>query len=106
MSFNIHTDRYPDTMHKKIQTGSSIINAFSEALNLAHILKIRVFTLLYEQALRPGRLLVGRRKGHTVLHELTPYCLRFASLVLAVNLKALQWTFMANDYIGSSIGSP
>ena len=42
-------------MHKKIQTPSSILNAFSEALNLAHILKICVSMPAYKQALRPGR---------------------------------------------------
>ena len=48
-------DRYPDSVHKKIQTASSILSAFSEALSLAHIPKISVFTLPYKHQLRPGR---------------------------------------------------
>ena len=44
--------------------------------------------------------------GHTVLCELTPYCLCFASLTFLANLKAFQRTFVANDCMGSSIGSP
>ena len=47
MFFGIHTDRYLDSAQKS-QTASSILNAFSEALNLAHILKICVLTLPYE----------------------------------------------------------
>ena len=62
MSLGINTDRYPDTIHKKIQTANSILSAFSEDLNLAHIQKIHVFTLPYEQALRPGR----PRNAHAV----------------------------------------
>ena len=60
MSFGIHTDRYPDTLYRKFQTASLIHNAFSEALNLAHIPKIRVFMAPYEQTLRLGRLFGGK----------------------------------------------
>ena len=49
-SFGIHTDRYPDTMHIKIQTASSILSGFFEALNLGNILKIHLSTPAYEQA--------------------------------------------------------
>ena len=48
-------------MYKKIQTANSILSAFSKALNLAHILKISVSTLAYEQARRPGK-----PAGHSV----------------------------------------
>ena len=36
MSFCMLTDRYPDTIHKKIQTANPNRNAFSVKLNLVH----------------------------------------------------------------------
>ena len=36
----MQTDRYPDSKHKKVQTATPIINAFSVELNLANNPKI------------------------------------------------------------------
>ena len=49
------TGRHPDTIHKKIQTEILIQRPFSVRLKLAHITKIRVSALVYEQELRLGR---------------------------------------------------
>ena len=71
-------------MHKKIQIPSSILSAFSEALNLAHILKICVSTLAYEQALRPGRP-TGSLCGSLSAGQGTlPIVIRFGSVALCL----------------------
>ena len=77
MSFCMLIDKYPDTLHKKIQTAIFIINAFSKAINTSHIPKISVFTPLYEHQLRPGRLsLAGRPHCTLCTHTiLSPLCL-------------------------------
>ena len=62
MSFGMQTDRYQDSKHKNFQTDNPTRNAFSVRLKLANNpKKERVFTLPYEQALRPGR-----PTGHSV----------------------------------------
>ena len=71
-----HTYIHTDTLHKKIQTASFIRNAFSEAVNLAHILKIRVSTPPYEQAFETGQALFGRKAA--TLYSVSSHPIVFA----------------------------
>ena len=85
-SFCMQTDRYPDSKHKKFQTDTLIINAFSVELNLANNPKycmmcmVRVATSNWD------------REGQLALREplwLSPYyCLHFAPVTFKANQHA------------------
>ena len=101
----MQTDRYPDTIHKKFQTASSIPNASSEALDLVHILIIHVSMLAYEQALR-----LGMPPGHSVAlsaHSKGAFLLSLLCLTgFASQFEGFYQTLMASDYMSPSMGSP
>ena len=79
-SFCMQTDRYPDTIHKKSQTPSSILNAYSVDLNLAHILKKDVYPHRCTSKLCLGRLTPWL--SLLVVSAYCSYCVCFASLAL------------------------
>ena len=79
-SFCMQTDRYPDTIHKKSQTPSFILNAYSVDLNLAHILKKDVYPHRCTSKLCLGRLTPWL--SLLVVSAYCSYCVCFASLAL------------------------
>ena len=85
----MHTDRYPDSIHKEIQKVISILNAFSVRLKLPHFPKIQLSTLRYKHAV--SFAWEGHQGNHSMTQWLSPtYCLCFTSVTSGVSSVVLK----------------